>query len=84
MIRKVILLKHRLLLQKFNKLTPILINLAIVLISKINKIGPRLKTLKSKENSGQNDRKTNDQLEKNDDKLEPFKDEGSHSLNLIA
>ena len=37
-----------------------------------------------KENSGQNDRKTNDQLEKNDDKLEPFKDEGSHSLNLIA
>ena len=37
-----------------------------------------------KENSGQNDRKTSDQLEKNDDKLEPFKDEGSHSLNLIA
>jgi len=37
-----------------------------------------------KENSGQNDRKTNDQLEKNDDKLEPFIDEGSHSLNLIA
>jgi len=37
-----------------------------------------------KENSGQNDRKTNDQLEKNDDKLEPFQDEGSNSLNLIA
>ena len=37
-----------------------------------------------KENSGQNDRKTNDQLDKNDDKLEPFIDEGSHSLNLIA